>query len=146
MTRCHGCSRRAILQGIGAAIVVGACSSSGSSLPTATTTSCGAAMECIALGDAANHALATVGGAMIVDTSTDTIMVIRVSQTAVVAVSAICTHAGCSMDFDATGGRLICPCHGSEFGEDGSVLLGPARRALRTYTATLTADTITLAT
>jgi len=46
----------------------------------------------------------------------------------VYAVSIVCTHLGCVVKTDARG--FHCPCHGSEFGTDGSVVRGPAPKAL----------------
>jgi len=148
-TDCTGCSRRALLRGLGVA-AVGAlvldagCQSQGSSLATAKTTSCGTG-ECIDLADAANQALAKAGGALLIDTATDTIMVVRTSDTQVVALSAICTHAGCSMDYNAGQQLLDCGCHGSQFSTAGRVLRGPANRALKVYTASLANNVITVA-
>jgi cytochrome b6-f complex iron-sulfur subunit len=42
----------------------------------------------------------------------------------VFAVSLICTHLGCIVKPTATG--FSCPCHGSQFGPDGTVVRGPA--------------------
>lgn len=81
---------------------------------------------------------------MLVDFRGDTVMVIRSSDTQVLAVSAICTHAGCSMDFDAAQHQLTCPCHGSVFDEAGDVLVGPATRPLQVYTAVLANNAITV--
>jgi cytochrome b6-f complex iron-sulfur subunit len=44
------------------------------------------------------------------------------------AVSIVCTHLGCVVKTDPKG--FHCPCHGSEFGPDGSVVKGPAPKAL----------------
>jgi cytochrome b6-f complex iron-sulfur subunit len=44
------------------------------------------------------------------------------------AMSAVCTHLGCTVEESEGGFR--CPCHGSEFGEDGSNRAGPAPRPL----------------
>ncbi len=44
------------------------------------------------------------------------------------AVSLVCTHLGCIVK-PATAG-FDCPCHGSRFAADGSVLKGPAPRPL----------------
>lgn len=44
------------------------------------------------------------------------------------AVSTVCTHLGCIVK--ATEKGFDCPCHGSKFNKDGSVLKGPAPKAL----------------
>jgi Rieske Fe-S protein len=42
------------------------------------------------------------------------------------AVSLRCTHMGCLVRFNAAERSWDCPCHGSRFAVDGSVLEGPA--------------------
>jgi cytochrome b6-f complex iron-sulfur subunit len=44
------------------------------------------------------------------------------------ALSLICTHLGCTVT--VTDDSLSCPCHGSRFDRQGTVLTGPADRAL----------------
>lgn len=54
------------------------------------------------------------------------------------ALSAICTHLGCTTDWKPGGipqhphpeGVIACPCHGSVFSKTGRVLRGPATRDL----------------
>lgn len=47
------------------------------------------------------------------------------------AVSAVCTHLGCTLEKSADG--FQCPCHGSHFDQTGQVLDGPAPRPLCWY-------------
>lgn len=45
-------------------------------------------------------------------------------------VSAVCTHAGCIILWDNSAGHWSCPCHGSQFKSDGSIIQGPAATPL----------------
>ena len=44
------------------------------------------------------------------------------------AISAICTHLGCTVRQEKDG--FFCPCHGSGFDKNGLVLYGPAPKPL----------------
>lgn len=46
------------------------------------------------------------------------------------AVSATCTHMGCTLQWNRAETSWDCPCHGSRFDREGAVLEGPAVRAL----------------
>jgi cytochrome b6-f complex iron-sulfur subunit len=71
------------------------------------------------------------------------------------AVSAVCTHLGCTVRAEAFEQpdptdpdgrrqeqvhRFACPCHGSRYHADGSNLSGPAPRPLPAYRLTLAPD------
>jgi len=46
------------------------------------------------------------------------------------ALSARCTHLGCTINYDPVSREFHCPCHGSVFDRTGKRLSGPARRNL----------------
>lgn len=49
-----------------------------------------------------------------------------------VAFDAICTHAGCTVGYDAASAQFRCPCHGGRFDAGtGGVLQGPPEQPLR---------------
>jgi Rieske Fe-S protein len=53
----------------------------------------------------------------------------QANPAAFIALSLICTHQGC--DAAVQSPTLIeCPCHGSQFSNDGSVVRGPAQLPL----------------
>ena len=71
------------------------------------------------------------------------------------AISAVCTHLGCTVRAEAlaspqsvdAGGapirlthRFLCPCHGSEYKGDGTNVSGPAPKALAWYRLLLAPD------
>ena len=47
------------------------------------------------------------------------------------ALSARCTHLGCIVHFNDAERAWECPCHGSRFDVDGSVIQGPANKPLQ---------------
>lgn len=57
--------------------------------------------------------------------------VFRDDQSRLHALSPVCTHLGCQVQWNQTEQSWDCPCHGARFGVDGEVVHGPAVHALR---------------
>lgn len=56
------------------------------------------------------------------------------------ALSAICTHVGCIVNWNQTENKFICPCHGSTFARSGEVLSGAAVGPLKSFSIELAKD------
>jgi menaquinol-cytochrome c reductase iron-sulfur subunit len=48
------------------------------------------------------------------------------------ALSTVCPHTGCAVDWEGQENKFICPCHHSVFDERGGYLSGPAPRGMDT--------------
>lgn len=59
-----------------------------------------------------------------------TAWVVKTASGEIRAYSPVCTHLGCAYHWDAGKSDFLCPCHGSTFALDGTVLSGPAPRPL----------------
>jgi Rieske Fe-S protein len=83
---------------------------------------------------AALPALAQDGrGAIVRSPGEPPILLVRALGGTWAATAATCTHLGCPLGVD--GGEIVCPCHLSRFGLDGTVINPPARAPLAVYAA-----------
>ena len=87
-----------------------------------------------------NSALNNVGGSLAIQN----IIVINTGNGNYSALSSICTHQGCTVAYNSGAGNIQCPCHGSVYSTSGSVINGPAPRALKSYPLTLTGNILTI--
>jgi cytochrome b6-f complex iron-sulfur subunit len=94
----------------------------------------------IDLSSPSSSALKTVGGSIL----TEGIYIICTAPSTYVAVSSICTHRGCTVNFNSTNSQFNCPCHGGRFNISGKVLQGPPSSPLPTYTVTVTGNSLTV--
>src|SRR5580765_8097636 len=63
------------------------------------------------LSNPANSALKTVDGFIL----TKDIYVICTAPSTYIALSSVCTHQGCRVNFDSSSNQLSCPCHGGRY-------------------------------
>jgi cytochrome b6-f complex iron-sulfur subunit len=52
------------------------------------------------------------------------------TEEGLVAIYKVCTHLGCLYNWNSQEGKFICPCHGSQFQQNGEYIRGPAPRSL----------------
>jgi thiosulfate dehydrogenase [quinone] large subunit len=55
-------------------------------------------------------------------------VIVQLADGSFVAFDAICTHQGCTVEYDRPDRLLVCPCHSAVFdpAHDAEVLAGPA--------------------
>ncbi|WP_017298719.1 ubiquinol-cytochrome c reductase iron-sulfur subunit [Nodosilinea nodulosa] len=61
---------------------------------------------------------------------------------AVLAVSTVCTHAGCTVAWEGGQGLFVCPCHGGRFNPDGTVSGGPPPKPLTSFEAKIEGEQV----
>jgi thiosulfate dehydrogenase [quinone] large subunit len=109
--------------------------------PSAVTSSAPTASSAAPAGSPSPSGTATAGGTVVGDASevpagqarqfTDPASgqpawMVHPAGSTFVAFSAVCTHAGCSVEYDSSNVQFICPCHGGVYdARTGQVLQGP---------------------
>jgi Rieske Fe-S protein len=131
-------TRRAVLTGAAAVGVTAALAACGSGPDTG-----GGAGSGSAAGPATvSAAEVPVGGGKIL--SAQSVVVTQPTAGTYKAFSAVCTHQGCLVSSVANS-TISCACHNSQFSAaDGSVITGPASRALAAKTVSVSGDTLTV--
>jgi len=151
-----GCSRRCVILG-GAALA--ACGPSESRVDAGPGESPGAGQldagfacstedpgaDWVRLELAEFPALNSPGGTAIVERSKSllNVWVNHQSNGCYSAVWRVCTHGACDVE-PWNEAEYRCPCHDSRFALDGSIIQGPARRALRSFVVVRRGDTLFL--
>lgn len=71
------------------------------------------------------------GDSAIVDAEGETFAAYRAPDGELFAVSNVCPHMGCKVHWNSVETTWDCPCHGSRFRPDGTVIEGPALSGLK---------------
>lgn len=71
------------------------------------------------------------GDSAIVDSEGESVAAWRSPAGELFAVSPVCTHLGCKVHWNSVEASWDCPCHGSRFRPDGTVIEGPALAPLK---------------
>jgi nitrite reductase/ring-hydroxylating ferredoxin subunit len=59
-----------------------------------------------------------------------------------IAISSVCTHLHCIVNWNAGIKEFECPCHGAKFNQNGEVLEGPPPRPLDLYKLQIVAGNV----
>jgi Rieske Fe-S protein len=84
--------------------------------------------------------LGRVGGAVVVHTSCVNPLLVVNTGSGILAMTALCPHAACELAWVEEDRQAECPCHGSRFAGDGTLLSGPATSSLSAYPASVDAS------
>ena len=74
----------------------------------------------------------------------DIVLVARTEDNRFFALSAVCPHKGCLVEWNKGEDRLRCPCHAAYFDLKGNILSGPAQDGLLSYTVSTIGKSIYL--
>ena len=91
------------------------------------------------LNSSQNNALKNVGGYVYQNR-----VIIINTASGYVALSAACTHNGCTVSYASSANRLNCPCHGGAFDINGNVVAGPPPTPLKKYTVSVNENILTI--
>lgn len=70
------------------------------------------------------------GGAKFFDFAGSSAVLIRKQDGQLVALSAVCTHLGCIVQWEKEKQDFLCPCHGGRYTAEGVVISGPPPKPL----------------
>ncbi|MCB0833562.1 MAG: ubiquinol-cytochrome c reductase iron-sulfur subunit [Bacteroidetes bacterium] len=70
---------------------------------------------------------------VMIDGIEDNLIIVRQSEKNYVVLSSICRHKKCNVKFRNSKQLFVCPCHGSNYDLEGSVVKGPSSGPLPKY-------------
>jgi len=69
-------------------------------------------------------------------------IVINAKGIGYMALSRVCTHLGCLVEFDKSTNTFVCPCHAGTFNIEGNVISGPPPKPLEKLPLNVLGDNI----
>ena len=60
-------------------------------------------------------------------------IVINTPDKGFIALSKVCTHLGCLVEYEKAKKRLLCPCHAGVYTLEGAVVSGPPPKPLQKF-------------
>ena len=69
-------------------------------------------------------------------------IVVNVKDVGYIALSRVCTHLGCLVEYNKETNRFICPCHAGAFSIEGNVMSGPPPKPLAKLPLNVQGDNI----
>ena len=72
------------------------------------------------------------------------VIIINRPDNGYVALSRVCTHLGCLVDYDKSKKRLLCPCHAGIYDLDGSVVSGLPTRPLPEFALKIKGENVVI--
>ncbi len=95
--------------------------------------------------DLSNNSVANLreqGGWLLI-TAANT-LIVNVDGDTFRSFTSVCTHQGCSTNWQFSNELFECTCHGSRFNTSGSVVRGPANADLAEFTVSVEGDIVTI--
>ncbi len=69
-------------------------------------------------------------------------IILNVKGMGYLALSRVCTHLGCLVEYNKETNRFICPCHAGTFNIEGNVISGPPPKPLEKLPLDVQGDNI----
>jgi cytochrome b6-f complex iron-sulfur subunit len=82
-----------------------------------------------------------MGGSKVINYKEKPTIIIH-TDSGLFALSAVCTHLGCIVQWDEINQEIVCPCHAARYDLNGNVKSGPAPRPLALAKARIVDDKI----
>lgn len=84
------------------------------------------------------------GEAKFIEFAGSSAVVVHKKDGGFVALSAVCTHLGCIVQWERDKQAFLCPCHAGHYTADGIVTAGPPPKPLNKLPVSITNNTITI--